>query len=83
MTETEEIASVFGEVTYEELMAELAAERELMGKLIEALNKCKTRCTGERSPNWTDDWQTTYSRSYIMDVVDYALSLVPADRRGL
>ena len=36
----------------------------------QALKRIKDRCAGERLPHWKDDWATTHSRGFIMDVVD-------------
>jgi hypothetical protein len=36
----------------------------------QALRRIKERCAGERLPHWKDDWATTHSRGFIMDVVD-------------
>ena len=35
-----------------------------------ALLDIKAKCAGDKIPNWKDDWATTATRGFIMDIVD-------------
>lgn len=35
-----------------------------------ALLAIKAECTGDKIPNWKDDWATTATRGFIMDIID-------------